>query len=131
MLLCSKRCIYIFNSKSKNILFKNNQLYWIDLFKGTETRLYPCRPQPVTHHLPFKILYTNIAALWLHRHSMISKPAQLVYIYDLNGKGSLTSCGPHGTILVSILFLHFAHVQVFLFVLFCFCIIYSSRLHQV
>ena len=26
--------------------------------------------------LPFKIIYTNIVALWLHRHSVILQPAQ-------------------------------------------------------
>ena len=40
------------------------------------TRQYSCRPQVVRSPLLFKIIYTNIVDLWLHRHSVILNSAQ-------------------------------------------------------
>ena len=57
--------------KSNNILFKNK--HWIDLFKKNGSRTVPM--YTTTIKSPFKIIYTNIVALWLHRHSVILKPA--------------------------------------------------------
>ena len=44
--------------RKKFVVVKNVTIFrGIDLLKRKETRLYPCRSQPV---LPFKILYTNV-----------------------------------------------------------------------
>ena len=62
---CVAKAAQLHIHMSKNVLLKNKQLYWIYLFqKRTETKLYPCRPQPVRYPLPFKILYTYIVDLW-------------------------------------------------------------------
>ena len=108
--------------RSKNILFKNSQLYWIDLLKKqrTETRLYPCRPQPVRISLQFKIVYTNIALVlksWIA--CAISKKNSTISICILlNGKGG-NWFSLYGYSLVSVS-LHNCSIQC-IYIAGCFC----------
>ena len=96
---CVAKAAQLHIHMSKNVLFKNDQLYWIYLFqKRTETRLYPCRPQPVRHPLTFEILHTYIVDLWLHRYSVIFKQHN-IGVYILSGKGATTGCVYMGTVL--------------------------------
>ena len=60
----------------KMLYLKTSSSIGLSCYKRRETRLCPCRPQPIRPTLPFKIIYINIVALWLHWHSMILKPAQ-------------------------------------------------------
>ena len=54
-----------YNSKSRPKMFYLKKHSYIGFtFKRTEKRLYPCRPQPVRHPLPFKMIYTYIVDLW-------------------------------------------------------------------
>ena len=66
-------------------------------------------PTTARSPLPFKIMYANIVALWLHRHSVILNSTVLVYMI-INGKGSPTGCGLHGYGLVSILYTYIGDI---------------------
>ena len=68
----------IITVKAKIYIFKNKQLLDCSIKNETKQKrkLSPCRPQPGRLPLPFNIIYNNIVALWLHRHSMILKPVQ-------------------------------------------------------
>ena len=82
--------------EQKKSWFFLSQLYWIDVKKWTETRLY--RPQPVRCPLPFIIIYTNIVlVLKSQSASCATTETSTILVYMiLNGKGRLTGCGPHG-----------------------------------
>ena len=71
------------NSKTRPNFFylKTNSYIGLTCFKGTETRLYPCRPQSVRYPLPFKIIYTYNVDLWLQTHSVIFKQHN-IGVYD-------------------------------------------------
>ena len=54
-----------------------------------EARLYPCRPQPVRHPLPFKIIYTNIVLFVAVAQALCDFKTNTLLVYMvLNGKGS-------------------------------------------
>ena len=57
--------------KSKNVLFRNKHLYWIEQLKEEGKDCIH-----VGHNQLDLRWYTNIVSLWLHRHSVILKPAQ-------------------------------------------------------
>ena len=54
----------------------------------TETRLNPCRPQPIRSPLPFKIIYSNIVELSLYSIPFRNFEARTILVYTIiNGKG--------------------------------------------
>ena len=84
---------------SKNVLYKNKQLYWIDLLKknGNKTTHVYHNQLDMFYHLK-SCTPILCCFLWLHRKTVISKPVQ----HWCMVKG-LTSCGLHGYSLVSVL----------------------------
>ena len=85
---------------NKNVLFKNSWLYWINLLKRMETRLYPRRPQPVRPSLPFKIIYTNIVDFKITDACGTTKSTIMVYLI-LNVKVVKPVLVYMGTVLIS------------------------------
>ena len=79
--------LVITNSKkhlkqAKNCLFKNNQLYWIDLLKKNGNDCSHVDYNQLDDPLPFRIIYIYIiVALRLNRHSMILMPVN-IDVYD-------------------------------------------------
>ena len=85
-------------------LKNKRQPCWIDLYKRKETKLHPCRPQPVRHPLPFIIIHTNVVLVLKSRIACATtqkNPSTILVYMILNGKGCLTGCGLYGYTLVS------------------------------